>query len=191
MANDEGVSPSKERQVRVAAIKTALAKYDDHDWPDILNEAHETKREWESASADLQVKEISDGLRDADPWRPGQIMNHVGAYLAGIAQQLEIMLQGKMGDYDTVEQWQGDNIDLETLNSTSSRGWSSLLNSAMGASTGIADNMIMRSVEFGELPPKQVVAFAIRHVNGHILQMREARSTKKGNNSADPNLLGR
>ena len=93
MASGDGESPSKERQALVVKIKTALAKYDDHDWQDILYEAHETKKECENASADLQAKEVSDGLRDTNPWKPGQIMNHVGAYLDGMAQQLEMMLQ--------------------------------------------------------------------------------------------------
>jgi hypothetical protein len=186
MAEDTTQAPSDERQARIAAVKARLETYDDRDWNDILREALEIRESWDHAAAELTPEEAPSGPRSDDPWGPAQIMNHMGGFLLGIAEQLQHMLDGGSGDYDAFEQWQDDELDLDSIRSGAIRGWDQFIERTMIASTGAADATVMESQQWGAMSPKRVVAFAIGHAGTHVVQMREARGLEEGENPADP-----
>jgi hypothetical protein len=183
-----GTTPdlSDEQKARIATVKARLETYDDRAWNDILREALETREAWDHAAAELTVEEAPTGARSDDPWGGNQIMNHVGGFFLGLAEQMQLMLDGGSGDYDGFDQWQGDDLDLDAARSGAIRGWDQFIERTMLASSGMADATVMNARVWGALSPKRVVGFAIGHIGGHVAQMREARGLAEGENPADP-----
>lgn len=186
MAADPTPDLSDEQKARIATVKARLETYDDRAWSDILREALEVREAWDHAAAELTAEEAPTGPRSDDPWGANQIMNHVGGFFLGLAEQMQHMLDGQSADYDAFNQWQGDDLDLDTVRSGAIRGWDRFIERTMMASSGMADTTVMNARVWGALSPKRVVAFAIGHAGGHVAQMRETRGLSEGENPADP-----